>query len=303
MTSDPRNAAARTSDPRNAAARTSDPRNAAARKTTARIALVGDRAPAVRSHQRLPGLLDALRRRHGLPVDAYWIPTEDALEPGAVRGFDAVWLLPGSPYRSEAGALAAVRTARENGIPFLGTCGGFQHALLEFARNVCGLATARHAENDPRGEDDDAAGDLLIGPLACSLVGHEGRLATVPGSLAERLLGSRESVERFHCAYGPVPALLPRLVASGLRFTGHDGEQAPRIAELPGHPFYLATLFQPELAGDGTDPHPFITALAEAAVTHAEQANSGMKSRFDEKSLSWPVHSGHTGERIRTSSL
>lgn len=274
------------------------------RIATARIALVGDRAPAVRSHQRVPGLLDALRRRHGLPVDGYWIPTEDAQEPGAVSGFDAVWLLPGSPYRSEAGALAAVRTARETGIPFLGTCGGFQHALLEFARHVCGLATARHAENDPRtAEDPEAAGDLLIGPLACSLIGHEGRLTTVPGSRAEQLLGSRESVERFQCAYGPVPALLPRLVESGLRFTGHDSEGAPRIAELPDHPFYLASLFQPELAGDGTDPHPFVTALAEAAVTHAEQANYQAKSRFDEESPAWPVHSGHTGERIRTSSL
>lgn len=270
------------------------------RRTTARIALVGDRTPSVRSHQRVPGLLDALRRRHGLPVEAYWIPTEDARQPSAVSGFDAVWLLPGSPYRSEAGALAAVRTARENGIPFLGTCGGFQHALLEFARTVCGMAAARHAENDPSTPED--AGDLLIAPLACSLVGHEGRLTTVPGSRAERLLGSRESIERFHCAYGPVPALLPRLEQSGLSFTGHDSAGEPRIAELPDHPFYLATLFQPELAGDGTDPHPFVTALAEAAVTRAEQANSAAESHFDEESPAWPVHSGHTGERIRTSS-
>lgn len=230
----------------------------------ARIALVGDRSPSVRSHQRIPGLLAALRERDGLPVDAYWVGTEDAGTPGAVDGFDAVWLLPGSPYRSEAGALAAVRAAREGGIPFLGTCGGFQHALLEFARHVCGLASARHAENQPGGPADD---DVLIGPLACSLVGHEGRLRTVPGSLAERLLGSRESVERFHCAYGPAPALLPRLEAAGLRFTAHDPDGRPRVAELPGHPFFLTTLFQPELAGDGTVPHPYIRALAEAALT------------------------------------
>ncbi|WP_079190198.1 CTP synthase C-terminal region-related (seleno)protein [Actinacidiphila paucisporea] len=291
-----------TTNPRPAIARSTSARQATGGTSTARIALVGDRSPSVRAHQRVPGLLDALRRRHGLPVDAYWIPTEDARSPGAVRGFDAVWLVPGSPYRSEAGALEAVRTARETGIPFLGTCGGFQHALLEFARTVCGLTAARHAENDPRsgpGEGDD----LLIGPLACSLVGHEGRLTTVPGSLAERLLGSRETIERFHCAYGPVPALLPRLAESGLRFTGHDDEGAPRIAELPGHPFYLAALFQPELAGDGTEPHPFVTALAEAAVTRAGQGNFPAESRFDEESPAWPVHSGHTGERIRTSSL
>lgn len=88
---------------------------------TARIALVGDRDPAVRSHTRVPVLLDSLRNRDGLDLDAYWIPTQEAEE--GVEGFDAVWVLPGSPYRSEAGALAAIRTARENGIPFLGTCG------------------------------------------------------------------------------------------------------------------------------------------------------------------------------------
>jgi CTP synthase (UTP-ammonia lyase) len=110
---------------------------------------------------------------------------------------------------------------------------------------------------------------VLIAPLACSLVGQEGRLRTVPGSLAERLLGSRETVERFHCAYGPVPGALPRLAAAGLWFTAHDTEGAPRVAELPGHPFYLATLFQPELSGDGSEPHPYIRGFAEAALARA----------------------------------
>jgi len=265
----------------------------------ARIALVADRSPNVRAHQRVPGLLQALRDRHALAVEAYWIPTPDAALPDAVEEFDAVWLLPGSPYRSETGALAAVRTAREQGIPFLGTCGGFQHALLEYARTVCGLTDARHAENDPHGD----AGAVLIAPLACSLVGHEGRLRTAPGSLAERLLGARETVERFHCAYGPVPGLLPQLEAAGLRFTGHDPDGAVRVAELPGHPFWLATLFQPELYGDGSVPHPYVRALAEAAVTRAAQANSRTDTRFDGQSPAWPVHSGHTREKIRSSSL
>ncbi|KNB51059.1 CTP synthase C-terminal region-related (seleno)protein [Streptomyces caatingaensis] len=231
--------------------------------TPPRIALVGDRSPAVRAHTRVPGLLQSLAERDGLLLDAYWIPTEDAEVPGALGGFDAVWLLPGSPYRSEAGAVAAVRAARERGIPFLGTCAGFQHTLLEFARSVCGLRDAAHAENDP------AAENALIVPLACSLVGHEGAVTVEDGSLAQRVLGAERSVERYHCSYALDPAFIGRLAAHGLRFSGLDEAGEARVVELPGHPFFLATLFQPELAGDGTRAHPVVRALAEAAVEHA----------------------------------
>ncbi|MCX5582165.1 CTP synthase C-terminal region-related (seleno)protein [Streptomyces erythrochromogenes] len=242
----------------------------------ARIALVGDRSAHVKSHTRIPLLLDALAARDGLVLDAYWIPTGDAAAEaaGTLDRFDAVWVLPGSPYASEAGALAAIRVAREQGIPFLGTCGGFQHTLLEYARAVCGLADVAHAENDP------GARDLLIAPLACSLVGHEGVVRAEPGSLAEAALGAERSTERYHCNYGPDPRHLPVLTAHGLRLSGHDEDGQVRIAELPGHPFFLATLFQPELHGDGTRPHPIIRALAVAAARHAAGRAGGVTARL-----------------------
>lgn len=224
---------------------------------TPRLALVGDRSAVVRSHTRIPVLLQALAD-DGVPLDAYWVPTDDVDD--AVAGFDAVWLVPGSPYRSEAGALRAVRIAREQGIPFLGTCAGLQHALLEFARDVCGL-DVHHGENDP-----DAA-DKLIVPLACSLVGHEGAVNVVAGSLAHRILGAGRTVERYHCAYGLRERYLRTLRDNGLRVTGTDDDGGLRIVELPGHPFFLATLFQPELA-DG-QPHPIVRRLATAAHEHA----------------------------------
>ncbi|MFD0257044.1 CTP synthase C-terminal region-related (seleno)protein [Kitasatospora indigofera] len=246
---------------------------------TARLALVGDRSPGVRSHARVPGLLDALARREQLVLDAYWISTEDAGHDGALAGFDGVWLLPGSPYRSEAGALAAVRTARERGIPFLGTCGGFQHAVLEYARTVCGLGGAAHAESPERpaaaGEDEQ----LLVVPLTCSLVGHEGVIEITPGTLAAQVLGTTRTLERYHCAYGLNAEYLDVLREHGLRFSGADERGEVRIAELPGHPFFLATLFQPELAGDGTGAHPAIRALAGAAVAHAARVTAGAATR------------------------
>ncbi|MEU9034267.1 hypothetical protein AB0D45_05050 [Streptomyces sp. NPDC048352] len=238
----------------------------------ARIALVGDRSPHVESHTRIPLLLEALAARDGLVLDGYWIPTAGAeaeAAAGTLSGFDAVWVLPGSPYASEAGALAAIRVAREEGIPFLGTCGGFQHALLEYARGVCALPDAAHAENDP------GADDPLIAPLACSLAGHEAVVRAEPGSLAESALGADRSTERYHCHYGPVARHLPTLAAHGLRLSGHDEDGRVRMAELPGHPFFLATLFQPELAGDGSRPHPVIRALAVAAVARAGRRAAG----------------------------
>jgi CTP synthase (UTP-ammonia lyase) len=234
----------------------------------ARLAIVGDRSPHVRAHARIPGLVAALREREGLALDPYWIPSGDAVAAGSLDGFDGIWLAPGSPYRSEEGAVAAAGTARERGIPFLGTCGGFQHALLEYARNVCGLA-GRHAQNDGVDGDEQVSDDLVIVPLACSLVGHEGAVRVTPGTLAERILGVDRTVERYHCSYGLNRAHLDTLAAHGMRFSGHDDDGDVRIAELPEHPFFLGTLFQPELAGDGTRPHPVIRAFAAAVVAHA----------------------------------
>jgi CTP synthase (UTP-ammonia lyase) len=227
---------------------------------TATIALVGDRSPSVRAHGRIPQLIEALRRRDGLVLDPYWIASEDAHD--GLGGFDAIWAVPGSPYRDAEGVIAAVRTARERGLPFLGTCGGFQHAVLEIARDVCGIAGASHAEYG------DAPESVIVA-LECSLVGHEGAIRYAPGSLMERIMGVERSVERYHCSYGLDPRYLDTLTAHGVRFTGHDADGAARALELTGHPFFLGTLFQPELAGDGTRAHPVIRAFAAAAVERA----------------------------------
>ncbi|UBU18684.1 CTP synthase C-terminal region-related (seleno)protein [Nonomuraea gerenzanensis] len=231
-----------------------------------RIALVGDRSPGVRSHARIPLLVEALRERDGIALDPYWMPTDDVR---GVAGFDGIWLVPGSPYRDEAGAVEAVRVAREQGIPFLGTCAGFQHMLLEYARHVCGLRVA-HAENEP------GAADFLLTPLACSLAGHEGRVRLVPGTRIEQIVGATSTTESYICSYGLNEAHKETLAGHGLVFSGHAEDGTARVAELPGHPFFLATLFQPELAGDGRRPHPVVAAFAAAVARH--HAGRGLAS-------------------------
>jgi len=228
-----------------------------------RVALVGDRSPQVRAHVRMPTLLESLRHHERIDLDAYWIPTDDLPAAGGLDGFDGIWLVPGSPYRSEAGAVEAVRVAREERIPFLGTCGGFQHAMLEYARHVCGPADAAHAQSSPD------ASHPLISELSCSLVGHEGTVRIKPGTLAERIMGTDRSVERYHCAYGIDADFVDVLANSGVCFSGHDDDGAVRIVELPDHPFFVGTLFQPELADSGPRTHPVIRGFASAAAVHA----------------------------------
>jgi CTP synthase (UTP-ammonia lyase) len=230
--------------------------------TTASIALVGDRSQGVRAHARLPLLVEALRRRDGIVLDPYWIPSEDAEDAAALDGFDGIWVVPGSPYRSAEGAVAAVRRARDRGIPFLGTCGGFQHAVLMLARDLAGIPHAAHAEYGPDGEH-------VVVALECSLVGHEGAIRFAPGSLMQEIMGVERSVERYHCAYGLAPAYIERLEAAGVRFGARDDHGDVRALELADHPFFLATLFQPELAGDGTRAHPVVRAFASASAAHA----------------------------------
>ena len=157
-----------------------------------------------------------------------------------------MWLT-GSPYRSEPGIVTAAGIARRAGIPLLGTCGGLQLAVIEFATEVAGLAEE----------------EVLV-PLSCSVGGDECVVLAPRGSLFERALGAERTREWYHCSNGLNPATVQVLTDHGLRFTGFDDEGVVRVAELPGHPFFLGTLFQPELA-DRAETHPIIRAWAAAA--------------------------------------
>jgi CTP synthase (UTP-ammonia lyase) len=220
-----------------------------------RIALVGDRSPLVQAHSRLPDILEALDAGGGTPLDPYWVGTDEVTDAELAR-FDGIWLLPGSPYRDPDGALLAVRTAREGQIPFLGTCGGFQHLLLEFAAGVCGL-DAEHAELVP------GAVDPLIRPLACSLVGEERVVVALAGTRAGEILGTAPRTERFFCRYGLEPRYEPVLQRHGLAVGGRDADGEVRLVELSGHPFMLGALFQPELSSSRSFVHPLIAAFIQ----------------------------------------
>jgi CTP synthase (UTP-ammonia lyase) len=241
----------------------------------ARIALVGDRSPHVTAHDRIPAALAQAARAEGLAPDAidpYWIGSEQVAALPDLAGFDGIWVVPGSPYADRDGALAAIRTARTGQVPFLGTCGGFQHAVLEYARSVLGL-DVDHAE-DPFGA---AAGPIIV-PLECSLRGEEAEVDVLPDTRAAGILGAGPRIERFFCAYGLDERFRASLADAGLVFSAADGTGAVRMLELPGHPFYLASLFQPELSSDASWVHPLIRAFAAAALSHASAGSAAAMS-------------------------
>jgi CTP synthase (UTP-ammonia lyase) len=133
-------------------------------KPRTRIGLIGDYDPTVPAHQAIPIALRLAGEALALAVELEWVPTPEILHASRVASFDGLWCVPASPYRSMDGALFAIRFAREHRRPFLGTCGGFQHAIVEYARNVLGWADAEHAETAP-----DAIRPV-IALLACALV-------------------------------------------------------------------------------------------------------------------------------------
>jgi CTP synthase (UTP-ammonia lyase) len=231
----------------------------------ARIALVGDHDPAVVAHRAIPLVLGLAANAAGAPLDWEWLHTSTlgGDVPARLDAFDGIWCVPASPYANTAGALSAIRFARERGRPFLGTCGGFQHALLDYAEAVWGVAAPAHAELDP------AAADPVIAPLMCGLVEQTGAIRFASGSRLLAIHGQAETVEGYHCNYGLNPAYAARLDAGPLGVAARDLAGDVRALELDGHPFFVATLYQPERAGLAGRRHPLIDAFVDAARAHA----------------------------------
>lgn len=219
-----------------------------------RLALVGDRGnhgePA---HPRIDALLA------GLGVQARWLPTDRITNESDLRGFDGIWVVPGAPYRSERGVQCAVRHARGARVPFLGTCGGFFSALIGNAV-LQGLPEVAGVVEDP---DEYQA---LTNPLTCSVGGLRAPLIIRAESRLARIYGGIEGVkEVFHCSWALSSEFMEAAVRGDMEFSAWDESGNPRALELHGHPFFMASLFQPELSSTPEAVHPIITGFLAAA--------------------------------------
>lgn len=230
-------------------------------KDTLRIALVGDYNPDVLAHQAIPLAIDDAAAVLEVTADYDWLATTELTSPEDLVGYDAIWLVPASPYKNADAAFIAARYARENSVPFLGTCGGFQHALIEYARNVLGWQDAAHAETDTEGR-------MVIAPLTCSLVEQSDAIELRANTLIARAYGQEEIEEGYHCNYGVSPEFAQELEKGDMRVTGWDAQGEIRAVELVTHPFFIATLFQHERAALAGRPAPLVQALLRAALNY-----------------------------------
>lgn len=191
-------------------------------------------------------------------VSVRWVSTAD-IRLEAIRQTGGIWVAPGSPYRDMQGALEAIRVAREEGIPCLGTCGGFQHMIIEYARNVLAFDDASHEEYDPY------ASRLFISRLVCSLVGRTLPLRFTAGSQVATIYGSLEATESYYCNFGVNPDLVDLFRQGQLRISGSDSEGEVRVVELPDHPFFIGTLFLPQTRSTELSPHPLVVEFIRQA--------------------------------------
>jgi CTP synthase len=209
---------------------------------------------------------------HGADVRIRWVASDDLggdATGSALQGVHGILIPGGFGVRGVEGKVAAVRYARERGVPFLGICLGLQVAVVEFARNVCRLDGANSSEFDPG--TPHAVIDLLPEQKDVTDMGASMRLGAQPcyveaGTLAARAYGEEVVEERHRHRWEVNPAYHEVLTAHGMVISGssHKGRLA-EIIELPDHPFFIAGQFHPELRSRPTRPHPLFLAFVGAA--------------------------------------
>jgi CTP synthase len=214
-------------------------------------------------------------------IDSELLESDHSLLDGA----DAILVPGGFGTRGTEGKIFAVKTARENNIPYLGICLGMQIAVIEYARNMCGMIDANSTEFDPetnhpvvgliaewidsegnkeeRTAESDLGGTMRLGSQVCHLM---------PGSFASEIYGAEQIEERHRHRYEVNNNLLPQIKEAGLVVGGLSSDKTlVETVELPGHPWFFASQFHPEFNSTPRDGHPLFQGFVAAATTFQAQ--------------------------------
>ena len=264
-----------------------------------RLCVVGKYTELVDSYKSIAEAFVHGGAVNDVEVDVEWRSAEDVEARGTdfLERFHGVLIPGGFGERGIDGMLDTIRFVREREIPYFGICLGLQCAIIEFARNVCGLPTAHSSEFDLRTSDPvislldsqhqvtDMGGTMRLGAYPCLLR---------PGSRAHEVYGADEISERHRHRYEVNPTYRETLEKQGMAFSGMSPDGGlVEMLELPGHPYFLATQFHPELKSRPTRAHPLFAAFVEAAVTRRDALRStspdsaGRNERAEETAEEW----------------
>lgn len=237
-----------------------------------RIGLVGKYVEYEDSYKSLKEALLHGGIVNDVRVEINWIEAEHLTWPDCIsslRGYDGILVPGGFGKRGVEGMIHAIRYAREYKAPYFGICLGMQTMVIEFARNVCGLANANSTEFDPATPNrviyklrellgvDELGGTMRLGAYDCDLA---------TGSLARQAYGKPQVSERHRHRFEFNREFEGILTSNGLRLTGETPDKTyVEICELPGHPWYLGCQFHPEFKSKPMEPHPLFAAFIGAA--------------------------------------
>ena len=250
------------------------------------IGLVGKYVEYEDSYKSLKEALLHGGLAHGVRTNIHWIEAEEMSWPGCIRHldrFDGILVPGGFGKRGIAGMLDAIRFARERKVPYFGICLGMQTMVIEFARNICGLADADSTEFEPATPHrviyklrelkgvDELGGTMRLGAYPCQLA---------QGSFAEGAYGASQISERHRHRYEFNREFEQILTSHGLRITGQtpDGIYV-EICEMPDHPWMLGCQFHPEFKSKPLEPHPLFRAFIGAAAEHRRKRTSTAQQR------------------------
>ena len=252
---------------------------------TVNIALVGKYVDLTESYKSLTEALIHAGIHTGARVKIHYVDSEgiESNGTGCLAAMDAILVPGGFGRRGVEGKIKAIRYARESGTPYLGICLGMQLAVIEYARNVVGLANAHSTEfdaetphpvialitewqdRDGRVEHRDATSDLggtmRLGGQECVLV---------PESTAHGIYGQDRVVERHRHRYEVNAHYLPRIIEAGLRVSGRSAKDGLcEMIELPEHRWFIGCQFHPEFTSTPRQGHPLFKAFVQAALAQA----------------------------------
>jgi CTP synthase len=256
------------------------------------VVFVGKYVDLTESYKSLIEALNHAGMHTRSRVQIHYIDSEEIERDGVgvLETMDAILVPGGFGKRGTEGKIAAIRFARENAVPYLGICLGMQLAVVEFARDVAGLAGAHSTEFDPqtpypvvglitewldrggrverRDESSDLGGTMRLGGQVCHLMDQ---------TLARGIYGAAQITERHRHRYEVNNTLLPHLEGKGLRVSGRaPGTELCEIVELPAHPWFVGCQFHPEFSSNPRNGHPLFIAYVKAALARRNDTGKGL---------------------------